>query len=127
MSRKTALDSLRIRGQQNAMLIAINNVLEPHGMSIARGTIKGKDFYKVVKAITVHYPDAAPSVEDWQPIATAPKEETIVVGLLSSGEVVRMWWSNDPPFTGWLEVKNACECEPTHWMPLPAPSRETGA
>ena len=60
----------------------------------------------------------------WQPIATAPKDGTEILGLFPDYHlrmnVTSMFW-DVPGF--WV---NAFEdedyhAEPTHWMPLPAP------
>lgn len=45
----------------------------------------------------------------WQPIATAPKDGTVI--LAYNGERVLVRWS---------DIDN-CHPQPTHWFPLPSP------
>jgi Protein of unknown function (DUF551) len=70
----------------------------------------------------------------WQPIETAPKDGTQVLGWLPESEehsatmeIVFYGKHNHVPLYGWLyrgdrigreEVEG---CQPTHWMPLPSP------
>jgi hypothetical protein len=57
----------------------------------------------------------------WQPIETAPKDETPILGFVPSyhrgkgGISVILWMEG-----AWYDGR-AFETEPTHWMPLPAP------
>jgi hypothetical protein len=57
----------------------------------------------------------------WQPIETAPKDGTPVLGFMpkyyqgKGGQSVILWFGND-----WSDMR-AHSCEPSHWMPLPAP------
>lgn len=69
--------------------------------------------------------DAQPAqaVERWQPIATAPKDETVVLTYSRRTGI-------DPArfISGvWAEPTRNAICEPSHWMPLPispAPDKE---
>jgi hypothetical protein len=58
----------------------------------------------------------------WQPIETAPKDMTRVLGYVEESVVV-MWWftysSHD--YGCWETVDGESEVDPTHWMPLPNP------
>ena len=66
--------------------------------------------------------DAAPSVEDWQPIATAPKDVPVIL-YSSNGELGEAWWNNGHwCWAGGGRVHHP----PTYWRPFPAPPRETG-
>jgi hypothetical protein len=65
---------------------------------------------------------------DWQPIETAPKDGTGVLGWwpLWTAFPVRIWWQNnqwrmaeDHPAT-WYDGMPRWH-GPTHWMPLPEP------
>lgn len=83
-------------------------------------------------------------MSEWQPIATAPKDESFVLlyvphQQLETGPVVMgMHWRDEQRDdagkfkkgrwyhvgNGWLGVEadlRPAWCEPTHWMPLPAP------
>lgn len=51
----------------------------------------------------------------WQPIATAPKDGTFVLGLTDSDQRAIAW---DEACQGWFS-RNHILCRPTHWMPLP--------
>ena len=69
---------------------------------------------------------------DWQPIETAPKDGTEILGVLGATIAVTYW---DDKAYEWREKErihggwawNLDECEymtawcPTHWMPLPEP------
>jgi hypothetical protein len=61
---------------------------------------------------------------DWQPIETAPKDGTrILLWVLSQydpREAVGRWDSHGY----WAIDYNDVPCDPTHWMPLPAPPKE---
>lgn len=74
---------------------------------------------------------------DWQPIETAPKDGTRIIGW--NGDVVtEMGWvgrADDDGHVGWCqaefwdggllyEMHNQMEPEPTHWMPLPDPPKD---
>ena len=64
----------------------------------------------------------------WQPIATAPRDETSVllfypanpVGDFSMGGVIEGWYFSSPKEIddGWETIVGSIG-EPTHWMPLP--------
>ena len=75
----------------------------------------------------------------WRPIATAPKDGTVILGFVPNLRVVACWW--DPEFEhvytdatpdeptprgAWTDnavqsfgMEEVKEYEPTHWMPLP--------
>jgi len=62
----------------------------------------------------------------WQPIETAPKDETVILTLCKNGRIAPAVWYDNPfgdihtvidNFSGkWWTV--------THWMPLPKPPKE---
>ena len=77
----------------------------------------------------------------WQPIETAPKDKTILLGhrnshghwrtlrgeWFSQEEIDELWEDPDGVEPGWFEtsveaddVPNVWHTNPTHWMPLPA-------
>ena len=57
---------------------------------------------------------------EWQPIETAPKSESILVGR-APYYVDQAQWDDDT----WMAIGGKCKTgnflgyEPTHWMPLP--------
>lgn len=60
----------------------------------------------------------------WQPIETAPKDGTEVLGWLSRSideqpYVETMWYVPDAEV--WVGDYDGCRVLPTHWMPLPEP------
>lgn len=65
--------------------------------------------------------------EKWQPIETAPKDGTHVLGYFKTGTTYReTWWSEKQAADhgmGWLFSQNGLT-QPTHWRPLPAPPVE---
>jgi hypothetical protein len=59
----------------------------------------------------------------WLPMATAPKDETQVLGWVPSyyqrkGGYALVMWITLGGKTGWFDAR-AWRCEPSHWMPLP--------
>ena len=76
---------------------------------------------------------------DWQPIETAPKDCTVIIGMYvrSYGppehekwcESASMMWEGGPgriaggywSYTGYCANPIPKECQPTHWMPSPEP------
>lgn len=70
----------------------------------------------------------------WQPIETAPKDGTIILGFVPGdiyGSNDSMNWSRSGPFVlaiefdgcwwGADQLPDAYEVNPTHWVPLPEP------
>jgi hypothetical protein len=62
---------------------------------------------------------------DWQPIETAPKDGTPILGFMPSDDfspitgIEVIWWD----FGAWLMGCEAVIDHPTHWMPLPDPPK----
>lgn len=60
----------------------------------------------------------------WQPITTAPKDGTIILGYFPSRirKMVPMEWSGWGGGT-WCNSTSGANIndDPTHWMPMPAP------
>lgn len=59
---------------------------------------------------------------DWQPIETAPKDETSILGYhpKEEGTITTMRYSNCRK--AWINDEyDAIKYNPTHWMPLPHP------
>jgi hypothetical protein len=66
---------------------------------------------------------AGRAVSNWQPIETAPKDGTIVLGCSGTGddyEVYEMAWIENVEFT-WTDPHYGGVYGPTHWMPRPRP------
>lgn len=63
-------------------------------------------------------------VPQWQPIDTAPKDGTYVIGLFN-GLVAQMKWSNGSGSHcyHWMALGRWTPIDPTHWMPLPEPPK----
>lgn len=66
--------------------------------------------------------------QDWQPIASAPKDGTKILACREGGRVSIWRWSDDRyakqprPFWSSMNSKTTDRAnQPTHWMPLPAP------
>ena len=66
---------------------------------------------------------------EWQPIETAPKDgSTILIATHSyEGGVMMAAWASDVPTPAFVDEVGDSYFDATHWMPLPAPPRETGA
>ena len=58
----------------------------------------------------------------WKPIETAPKDETEVIGYHSG--MVSIIWFTDGEWC-WQDNYLSLLGEPTHWMPLPKPPKES--
>lgn len=61
-------------------------------------------------------------VPQWQPIETARKDGTYVIGLFN-GVVAQMKWSNGGRryCYHWMALGRWTPIEPTHWIPMPEP------
>jgi len=69
------------------------------------------------------------AVMEWQPIETAPKDDTQIL-LTDGSEVSQGWWEPDYGWLGWEVYRAVHRFTPTHWMPLPDPPaspRKTGS
>lgn len=65
-------------------------------------------------------------MSEWQPIETAPKDETLVLAVNSKGTQRVCWWAHG----GWVFYQKYAGPHSellgvTHWMPLPAPPLAT--
>lgn len=59
---------------------------------------------------------------EWQPIETAPKDGTLILGVDAHSRIFVMEWEN----SSWLS--DSCRDfggfeYPSHWMPLPEPPK----
>ena len=80
-------------------------------------------------------------MSEWQPIDTAPKDGTIVLGYFDNDDETFfmshiMWVKNGEMVCGgnendglvgpqkWFSLLSRRGVEPTHWMPLPAPPKK---
>ncbi len=63
-------------------------------------------------------------MNEWQPIETAPKDGTHILGWCKRYGAIEVWWFQDMHYyAGWMDSGDS-EPEPSHWMPLPTlPSR----
>jgi hypothetical protein len=65
-----------------------------------------------------------PPVEGWQPIATAPKDGSLILGCHQGARPMAahcvVWWRTE--FDDWYSIDIQPK-SPTHWMPLPASPR----
>lgn len=56
----------------------------------------------------------------WQPMETAPKDGTEILGfLLVANKSRAILWRKD--WNQWQTVPGYATARPTHWQPLPAP------
>jgi hypothetical protein len=68
---------------------------------------------------------------EWQPIETAPKDGTLLLGWWPRGmrgkglPFILMWAKQldgtEDDHMCWMDFQRAWPCEPSHWMPLPKP------
>lgn len=82
-----------------------------------------------VRAIAVRLRAHPEGVTEWQPIETAPKDGTSILGYDGLGIAIMEWWEpdqealDDGATASWCSHSNTEEEfieAPTHWMPLPA-------
>ena len=59
---------------------------------------------------------------EWQPIATAPKDGTAILGYFPSGLMKVAQWIDHQ--NRWAGFGFGFVGTPTHWMPLPEPPKE---
>lgn len=58
---------------------------------------------------------------EWQPIETAPRDGTEIIGMIRPKVIRLVWWFAPSSRTfGWRD-ENGRTINPTHWMPLPPP------
>ncbi len=62
---------------------------------------------------------------DWQPIATAPKDETQILIWWEGDEFMNIGYWEDGKHGGWHSTEGERFESPTHWQPLPAPPETT--
>lgn len=77
-----------------------------------------------VKAALTHPP--AVEALQWQPIESAPRDGTTLLGAFKGGKVASIEWLTDKGYVeGWaLSGSMQNNMRPTHWMPLPEPPKE---
>lgn len=64
----------------------------------------------------------------WQPIKTAPKDGTKILGFGDGGCIASTrYYAPSSRTQMWLNGVNDGPWEPTHWMPIPAPPTLGGA
>jgi hypothetical protein len=58
---------------------------------------------------------------EWQPIETAPRDYTEVIGLMGPKRMELVWYFAPSSQTfGWMNARGRrCKPQPTHWMPIP--------
>ena len=62
------------------------------------------------------------SANAWQPIATAPRDETWMLAYLPyTNSVIQMRYTNTWVSEGWYRIMGPEHYSPSHWMPLPQP------
>jgi hypothetical protein len=60
---------------------------------------------------------------EWQPIETAPRDETAFLALEQTRHF-DCWWHTDDQGMGWWMDDADTEPTPTHWRPLHAPPKQ---
>jgi len=66
-------------------------------------------------------------MSEWQPIETAPRDGTKLLGYEGDGRINTMWFESQYVWVSpgaWISDYNRSdtyEHQPTHWMPLPEP------
>ena len=66
-------------------------------------------------------------MSEWQPIETAPKDGTAIIGFFPPDLVCEVYYDDDDDDPGWWYANTGRgdyhedRVFPTHWIPLPAP------
>jgi hypothetical protein len=76
--------------------------------------VAGPDFYRVIARAALK----AVATVRWQPIITAPKDESRILAFFSDPYPFMQIL---PARGAWWRINPCREIIPTHWMPLPAP------
>ena len=65
---------------------------------------------------------------EWQPIETAPKDGSAILGawqcLNKTWDMDAMFWFEEDGEGAWFDYFGDYDHSPTHWMPLPEPPKE---
>jgi hypothetical protein len=69
--------------------------------------------------------DALEEAQVWLPIDSAPKDGTEVLVITKELGALVMFWDMYHPNAMWSTGLGVARLKPTHWMPLPAPPKET--
>ena len=64
---------------------------------------------------------------NWQPIETAPRDGTHILGFGDGNSEVIQWSTSYGGTDGWFCVGKLIDYDATHWMPLPDLPKERGA
>lgn len=89
----------------------------------------------IIRAIKLAAAPQVPAVPQWLPIETAPKDGSHLILACNGESFIGFWF--ELPFkefrdvdgfyvgqqdaeANWLRIADGDQCEPTHWMPLPA-------
>lgn len=99
---------------------ALSDECERSGQDFGRGRAVGiRDLYADIRAALSASPAPAPTSQ-WQPIETAPKDGTRILGF--GGTIITVQWDdfeNDRTKPRWIDHQ-CYPAFPTHRMPLPS-------
>ena len=85
------------------------------GKCASQGHVCLRDSEGMVEVRPLYATPVAPTVPQWQPIETAPKDRRDLILLLTPSRFPQVAYSNT-----WWTSGFSVENKPTHWMPLPA-------
>lgn len=61
----------------------------------------------------------------WKPISSAPRDETPILGYISSTWIEGIFWNGSEwSYLSDGDITPEARHQPTHWMPLPEPPKE---
>lgn len=85
--------------------------------------VGGGDCAFLVEELTVVLEECEPLAPGWQPIETAPKDGAPILAYEPRWQtsLILRWGRYSQTF----EDDEGNPCDPTHWMPLPEPPKET--
>ena len=110
-----------------AVPVSPDDELERIAAAFWRSPRSTEDLWISIRAAALASLGAASPASPWQPISTAPRNATWIIGKFRDEDVRRIHFAEDlsgsdqPAFSGWFyeSGKSFHPCEPIAWMPDP--------
>jgi len=105
------------------------STMSSHDMAFVARLVSDFRAGRLIDPTTLSEAVASARAEGWQPIETAPKDETEVLLWCGPREMQLGVWQASPSVEGggwWMTTAECSTIYPTHWQPLPAPPTTPG-